>query len=156
MLPSIRPARLTDANAIAELIREVSECSFLREFSETGRLRFLSDHSSERMTARLQSAEFEYDLAEVDGVLVGIIGVRRKSHLFSLYVVDRMQKHGLGALLWDHARARAVESRSAEGFTVNSSKNAVPFYEHLGFVTQGPVVDSYGVLYVPMRLSGGT
>jgi N-acetylglutamate synthase-like GNAT family acetyltransferase len=154
MLASIRPANLTDANAIAELVREVSECSFLREFSETGQLRFLSDHSPESMTARLQSGEFQYDLAEVDGVLVGVVGVRRKSHLFSLYVVDRMQKHGLGRLLWNHARARAVESGSAEGFTVNSSKNAVPFYERFGFVTQGPVVDSHGVLYVPMRLRG--
>jgi N-acetylglutamate synthase-like GNAT family acetyltransferase len=152
MLPSIRPADLTDANAIAELIREVSECSFLREFSETGRLRFLSDHSPERMTARLQSGEFQYDLAEVDGVLVGVVGVRRKAHLFSLYVADSMQKHGLGRLLWNLARARAVENGSAEGFTVNSSKNAVPFYERFGFVTQGPVVDSHGVLYVPMRL----
>jgi len=152
MVPSIRPASLADATAIAELIRGVAECSFLREFSETGRLRFLSDHSSESMTARLQCGEFQYDLAEADGVLVGVVGVRRKSHLFSLYVSDRMQNHGLGKLLWNHARARAVGSGSVEGFTVNSSKNAVPFYERFGFVTQGPVVDSHGVLYVPMRL----
>ena len=78
MLPSIRPADLTDANAIAELIREVSGRSFLREFSETGQLRFLSDHSPESMTARLQSGEFQYDLAEIAGVLVGVVDGARE------------------------------------------------------------------------------
>jgi GNAT superfamily N-acetyltransferase/heme-degrading monooxygenase HmoA len=152
MMPSIRPAAPTDANAIAELICGASEGSFLPEFSESGRLRFLSDHTAEAMTARLQSGDFQYDVAEVNGLLVGVVGVRRKSHLFSLFVADKMQKQGLGRLLWKHAKARAVETAGPAEFTVNASRNAVAVYEHFGFVAEGPVVDSGGVLYVPMRL----
>jgi ribosomal protein S18 acetylase RimI-like enzyme len=154
MMPSIRPATPADANAIAELIRGASEGSFLPEFPESGRLRFLSDHTSEAMTTRLRSGEFQYDLAEVNGLLVGVVGVRRKSHLFSLFVAAEMQKQGLGRLLWAHAKARAVGSGKATEFTVNSSKNAVAIYERFGFVVEGSVVDSRGVLYVPMRLRG--
>jgi GNAT superfamily N-acetyltransferase len=149
---SIRPAVPADASAISELIRDASEASFLPEFTESGRLRFLSDHTAEAMTARLKSGEFQYDVAEVNGLVVGVAGVRRKSHLFSLFVADTMQRHGLGTLLWNHAKARAVESGNAHEFTVNSSKNAVPVYEGFGFVVEGSVVDSCGVLYVPMRL----
>jgi GNAT superfamily N-acetyltransferase len=154
MAPSIRPATPVDAHAISELIRCASENSFLLEFSESGRHRFLSDHTAEAMTARLESGEFQYDLAEVNGLLVGIVGVRRKSHLFSLFVADKMQRHGLGRLMWNHAKACAVETGNAYEFTVNSSKNAVPVYERFGFVVEGSVVDSFGVLYVPMRLRG--
>jgi GNAT superfamily N-acetyltransferase len=154
MMPSIRPANPADASAMAELIRGASERSFLREFAESGRLRFLSDHTSEMMIARLESGEFHYYLAEVNGRLVGVVGLRRKSHLFSLYVEDNMQRKGLGRLLWNHARARAEETGKVDEFTVNSSKNAVPIYERFGFVAEGPIVDSHGVRYVPMRLRG--
>jgi GNAT superfamily N-acetyltransferase len=154
MLPSIRPAGPPDADAIAELIRSAAESSFLSEFTEAGRLRFLTDHTSEAMTGRLQSGEFQYHLAEVNGLIVGVIGVRRRSHLFSLFVADEMQRHGVGRLLWNHAKACATESGGVEEFTVNASKNAVPIYERFGFVAVGAVVDSHGLLYVPMRLRG--
>jgi ribosomal protein S18 acetylase RimI-like enzyme len=147
---SIRPARPADTVAIADLIRSASEASFLPDLSEVGRWRFLSDHTSEAMASRLQSSEFRYDVAEEGGVLVGLVGVRSGTHLFSLYVAPNMQGRGLGRMLWNHVRDRSL-TRPAAVFTVNSSTNAVPIYERFGFVATGATVDANGVLYVPMR-----
>lgn len=153
VLPSVRLALPADASAIAELIRGVAERTFLREFTPSGRLRFLSDHAPEVMMARLQSPEFRYDLVEANGMPAGVVGMRRQSHLFSLYVAADWQRQGLGRLLWDHSRAHALDRGMKGEFTVNSSMNAVPVYERLGFVREGSVVDHLGVQYVPMRFS---
>jgi GNAT superfamily N-acetyltransferase len=148
----IRPARVADAPAIAELIRSASEESFLAELPEAGRLRFLEDHTSEAMEARIRNSEFRYDIAEDAGVLAGLIGVRRGTHLFSLYVAPRMQGRGLARTMFTHVQSRA-SSGSTRVLTVNSSRNAVPIYEHFGFVATGGKVDADGLVYVPMHFS---
>ncbi len=88
----------------------------------------------------------------MNGLLVGVVGVRRKTHLFTLFVADGMQRRGLGRLLWNHVKAHVVERVKVEEFTVNSATNAVPIYERLGFKVAGPVVNSQGIMYLPMRL----
>jgi ribosomal protein S18 acetylase RimI-like enzyme len=150
---SIRSARPLDAAAIADLIRSASEASFLPDFSDAGKSRFLSDHTAEAMAARLQSSDFRYDVAEEDGVLVGLVGVRSGTHLFSLYVAPNMQGLGLGRILWNHVKERSL-TRAGNVITVNSSRNAVSIYERFGFVPTGATVDTNGVLYVPMRFGG--
>jgi len=150
---TIRPARPVDAAAIANLIRSASEASFLPDLSDAGKLGFLSDHTSEAMAARLQSSDFRYDVAEEHGVVVGLVGVRSGTHLFSLYVAPKTQGCGIGRMLWNHVKERSLTT-AAVAFTVNSSRNAVPIYERFGFVSTGGTIDANGVLYVPMRFGG--
>jgi hypothetical protein len=103
MVPSISPANPADASAMAELISGASERSFLREFGESGRLRFLSDHTSEAMIARLQSGDFNYYLAEVNGLLVGVVGVRASVRRVAL---------GLGGKASINGRCSSLASRT--------------------------------------------
>ncbi len=106
---SIRAAEAADSAAIAELIRVASAQSFLPTLSRDGQLRFLSDHTSEAMAARLRSAEFRYDVAEELGALSGVVGVRNGTHLFSLYVAPMMQRRGLARRLWNHVKENGTD-----------------------------------------------
>ncbi len=153
MSVTIRAAEISDADAIAELICATASRSFLPDFPSYGQTRFLADRASEAMRRRLESGDFQYYVAELGGSIIGVVGIREGSHLFNLFVAEHAQGHGLGKLLWEHAKGRCLAGRPVEAFTVNSAKSAVGVYEGLGFVIVGDVVGSGGVVYIPMRLT---
>jgi len=146
-----RIAEFGDAERIGALIRKVATKFILCDFSGEGKSRFLSDHTSITMVDRIRT-RFRYHIAEFDGDLVAVIGVRDWTHLSHLFVAEPFQGRGLGRALWEQAKAECLERRNPGTFTVNSAKIAVPVYERFGFVATGSVQDMGGVQFVPMKL----
>jgi GNAT superfamily N-acetyltransferase len=146
-----RIAEVGDAERIAALIRELAAKFILCDFSAEEKSRFLSDHTSMAVVDRIRTC-FRYRIAEFDGELVAVIGVRDWAHLSHLFVAEAFQGQGLGRALWEQAKAECLERGNPGTFTVKSAKIAVPVYERFGFVATGSVQDMGGVQFVPMKL----
>jgi N-acetylglutamate synthase-like GNAT family acetyltransferase len=146
----LRDVRTEDLKPITNLIIKCSEQFILPRFNEEGRQTYLLSHSLEAMRERL--GQFQYQVLEQNGEIIGVVGMRRPSHLFHLHVASEYHGQGLGKHLWNAARARALQLDRPDRFTVNSSIYAVPFYEKLGFVAENSEIRG-GVEYVPMSMS---
>ena len=96
---------------------------------------------------------YKYHVAEEDGAIVGIVGIRDNSHLYHLFVADDFRGRGFARQLWLVARDACRRSGNMEGFTVNSSRFAVAMYRKFGFVVTGPAETQNGVTSVPMKLT---
>jgi GNAT superfamily N-acetyltransferase len=146
----IRSASPSDAPAINALITPLAERFIVHEFFSPGREHFL-DSISIAAIRRYFEAGFRYHVAEVDGVIVGVVSTRENSHLYHLFVSERAQGAGLARRLWQVARQASEAAGYRGDFPVNSSRFAVGFYEKLGFTHDGPEDNRGGVIAVPMR-----
>jgi len=88
----------------------------------------------------------------VEAELAGVVAIRGGKHLYHLFVAAKFQRSGIASCLWQHAKTRALESGNTEGFTVNSTLFAVPFYQRFGFQIQGARVEDKGIVFIPMKL----
>ena len=82
-----------------------------------------------------------------------VAALKDGNHLFHLFVAPPFQRKGLYKQPWV-----AVQSGAKKGnktFIVNSTPNAVPVYEKLGFVATGPRKEMNGIAFVPMKSMGG-
>lgn len=148
---TLRRARADDAAAISQLIHDLAHCCTIDPDS-AGADEFFQNVSPSAIERYVTAPDFYYQVA-YDGVdLAGIVAVREGKHLYHLFVASRFQRKGIGASLWSLAKAAAIAGGNRDGFTVNSSANAVPMYARFGFVATGPMVEHNGVAFVPMRL----
>ncbi len=143
----LRDAKAGDLKPITDLIIHCSEQFILPRLSDEGKQTYLRSHSLDQMKERID--QFQYQLLEDNEKIVGIVGMRRPSHLFHLHVAPERHGQGFGRMLWTAAKDRAIQIDRPDKFTVNSSAYAVPFYEKLGFVA-GKLEVRNGVEYVPM------
>jgi GNAT superfamily N-acetyltransferase len=147
----LREAVAADASAIADLLRPLAEKYIAAQFSARGRETLLATLTPERISANI-AGRYRYHVAEAQGRLVGVVGMRDGSHLYHLFIAETHQRRGLARRLWE----LALEACRAEGnpgeLTVNSSLYARGFYEKLGFVATSPEIEKDGVVFVPMRL----
>jgi GNAT superfamily N-acetyltransferase len=150
----IRAATLNDATAISALLLELTARYIAHEFSTEAANRLLGSMEEPAIRGYLASG-YRYHVAEENGELVGVIGVRDNRHLYHLFVAEPFQGKGLARALWQAARAASLEACNPGVFTVNSSRFAVGLYEKLGFVGHGEVVDESGVIHIPMKLELG-
>jgi len=142
----IRKATLEDALAISDLIRPLARRYIANEFTPQGAANLLASLDAAAIEGYLASA-YEYHVADKDGALVGVVGVRDNSHLF---VADDFRGHGLARELWRVARNACREAGNAGEFTVNSSRFAVGMYRKFGFVQTGPAEAKHGVTSIPL------
>lgn len=147
----IRPATPDDAEAVSALIMRLSP-TFTLDPDGQGAEEFFAKVTPEVIRGFLESPEYAYLVAEEEGALAGVVGVRGNSHLFHLFVEPSHQGRGLSRRLWEMAMDTAIRAGNAGEFTVNSSLNAVPVYERYGFVPAGPRVEMHGIAFVPMKL----
>lgn len=146
----IRKATIEDAPAISELIRPLAEQYIAHEFSPEGAANLLASMEPEAIEGYLASG-YEYHVAEEEGELAGVVGVRDNSHLYHLFVADDFGGRGLARRLWGVARDACRQAGSVGEFTVNSSRFAVGMYRKLGFVETGPPETRQGVTSIPMK-----
>lgn len=91
-------------------------------------------------------------------IVLGFILFKRINHLSLLFVRPDQQHQGIGRRLWI-AGKKIVEQRLIELngggriVTVNSSNNAIPFYEKLGFIISGKDFQKKGRTLTPMLFS---
>jgi len=146
-----RPIEDADIPAAAALLRRAAEEFILHESTPQDATAFLVGQGEAALRSRIASG-YVYHVALIDGELAGFVGVRERSHVYSLYVDKRYQRRGIGRALWETARAAALDGASDHPgvFTVNASNYAVPSYLALGFERTAPMQVST-VRYNPMR-----
>ena len=144
----IRSATTQDAKAISALI-SASAHHFLQDSSGSGAERFLEGITPQAILGYITSSNFHYLIAEDGTDLAGAVALRDGRHLFHLFVAPAYQRQGLARALWAAAKQRAA--KDLETFTVNSSPNAVPVYERLGFIATGSRTEMNGFAFVPMK-----
>ena len=142
---------LADVEPVASLLRELAQEFSVGELSQEARRKFLEENSADAIR-RFVSSGFRYHVAEMNGVLVGFVGVRDNKHLYHLFVAKTLQRKGIGHMLWSLAKEECEMAGHRGAITVNSSNNAMPVYERWGFCRDGPAKHSNGVTYNPMKL----
>ena len=145
----VREATADDAIPISGLLTALAEEFIVGEFSEEGRRHLLAHFSVTEMAERLVSTKYRFQVAEIDGALVGVVAVRERSHLQYLFVSRACQRMGVARCLWEQARQQA--GTASGRFTVNASSYAMPAYRRLGFKVVGAVQETNGVRFQPME-----
>ena len=150
----IRRAITADSEEIGALIVKLAAEFITHEFGPGARKYFLTSNDGASVKRFMESG-FTYHVAESGNRVVGVVGVKNPSHLYHLFVGVSHQGKGLGRRLWEVAMADCLQNGPIEVFTVNSSNNAVNFYERLGFVQTKAMQNKEGVLFIPMKLRVG-
>jgi hypothetical protein len=83
----IREATVDDAAVISALVYALSERYIAHEFSAEGRHTLLQSMLPAKILEYLESY-YRYHVAEIDGQIVGVVGVRDNKHLYHLFVVE--------------------------------------------------------------------
>ena len=148
--PDIREANLNDSSEIGELIRVLAEKFITHEFDTKARTHFLSSNDGISVEKNMKSG-FSYHVAADRGRIVGVVGVKDKSHLYHLFVAEDSQGKGFARKLWEKALRELTSQGDTKVITVNSSNNAIGFYKKLGFNQTGPVIEKEGIQYNPME-----
>lgn len=71
-----------------------------------------------------------------DGTIVGTINVKKhenENELSMIYVAPEAHRRGIGTRLWEEARQYLDPSKPTVVHVVAYNKQAISFYEHLGF-----------------------
>jgi N-acetylglutamate synthase-like GNAT family acetyltransferase len=148
----IRKATIQDAPAISDLIRPLAQRYIAHEFPPEGAANLLASMDAEAIEGYLAS-RYEYHVAEDNGVLVGVVGVRDNSHVYHLFVADDFRGRGVARRLWRVAHDACRRAGNVGEFTVNSSRFAVGMYRKFGFLETGPPETKGGVTSIPMKLA---
>lgn len=146
-----RDGLTTDALATSQLISQFAP-DFCLNPDRSGADLFLQSVSESAEFSYLNDARYHFILAWHGETLGGFIAMRDLSHLFHLFVNPSFQKQKLASILWQRARQHAAAQGHAGGFTVNSSLNAIPVYEHFGFQAKGEIVEMHGIAFLPMKM----
>jgi len=147
----IREADIDDSDPISRLVSVLTEKFIVSDFTDKGRENLLDSMTPAAIAKYIRSG-YRYHVAEDEDKIVGIVAIRENSHLYHLFVAESHQGRGLAKALWKKAMNEALCLGNPGEFTVSSSLNAQPVYEHLGFVAQSKPITKHGVSYTPMKL----
>ena len=83
--------------------------------------------------------------------IIGIMTMRKESHVMLAFVDKAQHKRGVGRKLFEHILKETVlENPEITDITVNSSPYAVVFYKKLGFIETDVLQEKHGIRFVPM------
>lgn len=148
----IREAKLSDTQAISNLARSLSKKYVAPEFHAEARDAFLKSMTVDGIRQLIGSG-LRYHLAEINGNIVGIIGMKDNVHLYHLFVDEYFHRKGIARLLWNTAMKSCKTAGNPGEFTVNSSRYAQRVYESFGFVAQSAPHERNGIVTIPMKLA---
>jgi len=146
----IRVAVPEDSENISKLICRLVEKFIASEFSSQGREFLLSTMTADAINQNMQSG-YRYHVAEIDGLLMGVVAVRDNAHLYHLFVAEQFHRQGIAKKLWHFAMQQCQRDGNTGEFTVNSSAYALGIYKKLGFVAQSGPQEKNGVVFYPMK-----
>jgi GNAT superfamily N-acetyltransferase len=143
-------ATVDDARVISELILPLATTFIGHEFSVVGQRNLLRSMEPEAIEGFFHAGH-RYHVAQVEGRVVGVVGVRDNSHVHHMFVAERYQRCGLATDLWRVARDACLEAGNPGRFTVFSSKYALGVYRAFGFIESGPPEIKDEVIATPME-----
>ena len=122
-------------------------------FSEVGIEEFYR-YVNPRTLHKRWRAGFHVIVAENEGMIVGVVEVKKRRHISMLYVEKAYHRKGIASELLNRALEYIItNSPKTKEVTVNSSQYARAFYEKEGFrKTEGEKV-IHGILHIPMALT---
>jgi len=132
----IRPATAEDAPAVAALVREAWVAA--NHNLLPGDTMAKVAHSNQ--LAGFVAGEWQsVRVAEIDGEVVGAVGINPAGVIWMLYVAPAYQGCGVGSALYDDAigAMKRAGSRKAMLEVLASNENAVAFYRARGWVPEG-------------------
>jgi GNAT superfamily N-acetyltransferase len=150
MNPLIRLATIDDARAISELILPLATKFIAHEFSVEGQRNLLRSMEPDAIEGFFHAGH-RYHVVELQGRVVGVVGMRDNSHVHHLFVAEGHQRCGLARQLWKVARDACLEAGNPGRFTVFSSKYALGVYRAFGFMESGPPEVKDEVIATPME-----
>lgn len=134
---------------------ELAWITFLKfeapEYDKEGTENFLKFISDERLYRMFLIGEYVLAVAkDIDGKIVGMVGVRSKNHVSLLFVDERYHRQGIARTLLSYVQNNVNERTGSCTMTVNSSPYGHDFYEKIGFYETGGRVKTDGIIYYPM------
>lgn len=143
---TIRYAQINDAEDVARLIYATSlECCFSTEQPCPDWFRDSLDPND--IAKLINDERMDWLVALMDGRIVAVLAVKKKSHVTYFFVETACHKMGIGKQLWKNA---LQEGLLVDSLTVRSSLNAVAVYKRLGFVAVEPPKVYKGLHYQTM------
>lgn len=108
---------------------------------------------SEESIGKYLSTNYDYVVAvSTSNEVVGVAGVRDRTHLYHLFVDDNFQGNGLSRKLWEIAKEEAITKGNNGKFTVNSAVNSEGVYLRFGFKRTEGIRNRQGMVDIPMVL----
>jgi GNAT superfamily N-acetyltransferase len=130
---NIVPVDVDEAAAVAHFIERVIRVSV--DASDKEKEDFIV-HTRRNVEAwaAAPDAALHLKCADAGGTLQGVVMVKQYWNLCHLFIAPGAQGQGLGRALMEAALAACRARRVRPYVRLNSARNAVGFYEHLGFV----------------------
>ena len=130
---NIVPVAVGEAAAVAHFIERVIRASV--DASDQEKEDFIV-HTRRNVEAwaTAPDAALHLKCANAGGELLGVVMVKQYWNLCHLFIAPAAQGRGLGRALMEAAIHACRARRVRPYLRLNSARNAVGFYEHLGFV----------------------
>ena len=133
---TICPMQPGEEQEVSKLVVRVFKAFIAPYYSPQGVEEILSYVHPDALASRARLDHFVL-LAKVKDDLVGVIEVRKHSHVSLLFVDGRYQRQGIARELLNKSIEIIREKNpQLDKLTVNSSPNAVEAYRKLGFVAE--------------------
>ena len=145
----LRNAILSDADRTAAIASSLSAEHIAPSLADGGFDVLLASMDSEQTRGRIKDGWLHL-CAIHENSMIGVVVVKPPSHLYHLFVLTEYQRKGVGTKLFSAADAATLATTDACLSTVNSSLNAIPAYQRLGFTVDGAIVETNGVRCQPM------
>lgn len=143
-------AEINCAIAIADKVFMEYESS---SYGEEGIKSFRNFLYGNNMKARLKEENIILWGAYAGNIMVGMCGIRDKSHITLLFVKGEYHRRGIGRMLVGETCRYACEKYGITFITVNASPYGVPFYNKVGFAPTDMERMDDGIIYTPMKLT---
>jgi GNAT superfamily N-acetyltransferase len=131
----IRRASPQDLHACSRLICDVIEEVESAYYSQDIIKGWQEHNSPSNLEKEAERAQFI--VYEKNGTIVGV-GAIAGAHIKKVYVLSSFQGTGIGKSIMEHLE-QIGQNNGVAGFELNSTINAVNFYNRLGYCEQGPI-----------------
>lgn len=137
---------------VINIVKEAFDKSVASGYAQEGIEEFFKFANENSLAERTKSNSFAI-IAYQDKNAVGVIEIKDYCHIAMYFVKPYYQKKGCGKALFNEALSIIIrKGNGINRLTVNSSLNAVPSYERLGFKIQSKEQCFNGVRFIPMAL----
>ena len=151
---SIREMRQGEETRISEFVERVFARDVAPLYVKQGQTEFRNYIKVNALAERKRAGLHFLLVAETrDKIpeLAGMIEVKGCDHISLFFVSSLLQRKGVGKALMLEAIEKC-KKQGSKGLTVNSSPNAVPAYERLGFIKLEEERVKNGIRFVPMKI----
>lgn len=139
-----------DINKAMKLLSETFKESVYKEDNSIEKFKYNVCNNT-FLKERIRRKILPFYAAYLDSMVVGIIGLSKDySHISILCIKKYYQNSGFGRDLFLYALEK-IKKKGINSITVNSSPNAILFYEKIGFKINGDKEERDGILITPMK-----